>query len=301
VSAAPVGLANAVTAIAMANGAAAGTSTLTLVKGALKVMAWTKMKTAAAVGVGVLFAAGTTFVTVGQNSNGGADDSWRSIIHFYSRAAMDANLANTPPQVTILPTIHPHWGSMWEGDKAGRIMGINSSVTNLLTDAYGIRNTHMIFPGPMPGGKYDFIANLPQGSATAFREKIKEKFGVVAHKEVVETDVWVLNAGDPEKLGAIVSRKKSPHSELKYSDGSTIAVLAGEPAARLADALEGWLLQAPVLNRTGLSGRYDLNLNWDIHDKPKSTAALVEQLHQAGFELVRSREKMEMLMVEKVE
>src|SRR5882724_11925735 len=46
VQAAPVGLAKTISAVAIAKGAAAGGSTLTLVKGALKIMAWTKMKTA---------------------------------------------------------------------------------------------------------------------------------------------------------------------------------------------------------------------------------------------------------------
>ena len=63
VSAAPVGLAVKISAVAVAKGAAAGASTLTLVKGALKIMAWTKMKTAIVVGVGVLLLAGTTTVT----------------------------------------------------------------------------------------------------------------------------------------------------------------------------------------------------------------------------------------------
>jgi uncharacterized protein (TIGR03435 family) len=300
VQAAPTGLAKTISVVALAKGAAAGTGTLSLVKGALKMMAWTKMKMAVAVGVGVLLVIGTTFVTVGQNSKSGADDSWRSIRHFYSRAAFVANLDHTPPQVTILPTIHPQWGSMWGRDKAGRGMGINSSLTNLLADAYGMRITHMIFPGPLDGGKYDFIANLPQGSEAAFQQKIKEQFGVVAHKAVIETDVWVLKAGDPEKLSAIVSRKKSPHQELKYVDGKTIAVLEDQSVDGLADALEGWLLQVPVVNQTGLSGHYDLNLNWDHHDRPDSTVALINQLHRAGFELVSNREKFEMLIVEKV-
>jgi len=50
VQAAPVALAKTVTAIAVAKGVAAGGSTLILVKGALKLMAWTKMKTAIVVG-----------------------------------------------------------------------------------------------------------------------------------------------------------------------------------------------------------------------------------------------------------
>ena len=64
VHAAPAGLANTISTVALAKGAAATGSTLTLVKGALKVMAWSKAKAAAFVGLGVLLAAGTTTVTL---------------------------------------------------------------------------------------------------------------------------------------------------------------------------------------------------------------------------------------------
>ena len=63
VQAAPVGLAASATAGALKGTAVAG-STLTIVKGALKIMAWTKAKTAIAVTVGVLVTAGTTGVVV---------------------------------------------------------------------------------------------------------------------------------------------------------------------------------------------------------------------------------------------
>jgi RNA polymerase sigma factor (sigma-70 family) len=68
VQAAPVGLAKVVTAIAMAKGAAASTSTLTLIKGALKIMAWTKMKFACGVGAGLLLAGSVVTVAIaGKN------------------------------------------------------------------------------------------------------------------------------------------------------------------------------------------------------------------------------------------
>jgi hypothetical protein len=51
---APAMLAKTVTALALAKGATASASTLTLIKGALKLMAWTKVKTAIVVGVTVI-------------------------------------------------------------------------------------------------------------------------------------------------------------------------------------------------------------------------------------------------------
>jgi RNA polymerase sigma factor (sigma-70 family) len=56
---APAALAKTVTVVALAKGAAASGSTLTLIKGALKIMAWTKVKTAVVIGVSVLLVAGT--------------------------------------------------------------------------------------------------------------------------------------------------------------------------------------------------------------------------------------------------
>ncbi len=60
IQAAPATLANSATAVAIAKGAAASGSTLTLVKGALKIMAWTKTKTAVITTVAVLLAGSGT-------------------------------------------------------------------------------------------------------------------------------------------------------------------------------------------------------------------------------------------------
>ncbi len=67
IQAAPVALAKTISTVAITKGAVAGGSTLTLVKGALKIMAWTKMKTAMVVGASVLLAAGTTTTVVVQH------------------------------------------------------------------------------------------------------------------------------------------------------------------------------------------------------------------------------------------
>jgi len=62
IQAAPAVLTKTISAAAMAKEAAAGSSTLTLVNGALKTMAWTKVKTAIVTGVIILFAATSTIV-----------------------------------------------------------------------------------------------------------------------------------------------------------------------------------------------------------------------------------------------
>ncbi len=59
VQAAPVALVKTISVIAVAKSAAATTSTLTLVKGALKLMAWAKVKMAVGVSVGIILIGGS--------------------------------------------------------------------------------------------------------------------------------------------------------------------------------------------------------------------------------------------------
>ncbi|HLP77688.1 MAG TPA: sigma-70 family RNA polymerase sigma factor [Candidatus Paceibacterota bacterium] len=68
VQAVPAILTKSVTGVALTKGAAASASTLTLIKGALKIMAWTKAKTAIATGAVMIFAVGlaTSIIAVHQ-------------------------------------------------------------------------------------------------------------------------------------------------------------------------------------------------------------------------------------------
>jgi RNA polymerase sigma factor (sigma-70 family) len=65
--AAPAGLATTISAVAMAKGAAAGASTLTLVKGASKIMAWTKTKMVLVTGGVAMFAVITATTLVWEH------------------------------------------------------------------------------------------------------------------------------------------------------------------------------------------------------------------------------------------
>ena len=77
VQAAPVALAKSVTAIAVAKGATASGSTLTLIKGALKIMAWTKAKTAMVVtAVAILTASTTTTLVIHHRHHHFPRSSW---------------------------------------------------------------------------------------------------------------------------------------------------------------------------------------------------------------------------------
>jgi RNA polymerase sigma factor (sigma-70 family) len=92
VQAAPVALAKSVTAVAIAKGATASASTLPLIKGALKIMAWTKAKTAMVVGVAAILAVGTTTLVVHHHYAGAQTD-------FPSSSWTNAGYADPPTAV----------------------------------------------------------------------------------------------------------------------------------------------------------------------------------------------------------
>ncbi len=98
IHAAPAALAKTITAVAVVKGATASSSTLTLIKGALKLMAWTKAKFAAVAIIGVVIAVGTVTVTVKQIAAHKSLEPWQ-----VERIGSDA-VAKLPPEVKILPT-----------------------------------------------------------------------------------------------------------------------------------------------------------------------------------------------------
>jgi RNA polymerase sigma factor (sigma-70 family) len=71
VQSAPAMLAKTATAVAFAKGATASGSTLTLIKGTLKVMAWTKAKSIVVIGVAAILVAGTTGLVVKHQRQAG--------------------------------------------------------------------------------------------------------------------------------------------------------------------------------------------------------------------------------------
>ncbi len=93
---APPTLAKMSTAVALAKGAGASASTLTLAKGALKLMAWTHAQTAAVIGTVVLFAAGTTALIAQHEQQAGATiDSRKSSWAFAGYGSPEATFQTT--------------------------------------------------------------------------------------------------------------------------------------------------------------------------------------------------------------
>ena len=199
VSAAPVGLAT-ISTVAATQGVAAGTSTLALVKGALKLMAWSKLKLAITVGVGVLLAAGTTALVVEKVRTPTVDESFWEVT--------TENLDRAPAVVLIRPARFGDYKAATDDD--GRTIAHNLNVANLLEWAYSIPPLRMILPDGLPKGRFELMLTLRDHPKTALQKDLQRQFGITCRREMRETNVLFLAVKDPGLLARHVNQLGLP-------------------------------------------------------------------------------------------
>jgi uncharacterized protein (TIGR03435 family) len=297
VHAAPAGLAKMISAVAMTKGAAAGGSTLALVKGALKLMAWSKAKTAVVTTAIVLLGAGTTTVVVEKIAHPKltADNlSWADDPKYWTTDSRV--LEKIPAGVFIFrPTKFANsGGAVWAN---GRMSGKNFSVGDLVDNAYGFSYTRTVFPADMPRAHFDVMSTMAGGSSELLKNELKKRFGLTAHPEKRNADVLLLRVQNPNPPN--LKRHQQGDSNSSWFGGNGKITIKNNDLGGFFSDVEG-RMGAPVINQTGITGRYDLELDW--RPKPGETEkdayrrALLEQL---GLELVPANMPMEMLIVEK--
>jgi uncharacterized protein (TIGR03435 family) len=296
VHAVPVGLAKTISAVAITKGATASFSTLTLIKGALKIMAWTKMKTAVVVGVVAILTAGTTTVIVKKviNPNAWADDPsyWR---------LNNPPLATYPPALILRPTRFPgHGGGIGDGS---RYLEMDAAIQELIAIAYGFPDTRIVFPAELSEGRprpgYDLLLTLPNQPLQALRETIQRRFGLVGHTETIVTNAFLVRVANPYAPGLKPASPVDGQQVGWYGENWSLTIRDQPLDNFLGEYIESQVGQ-PVFNETGLTGRYDLHVQWHPQagesDKSAFERALSEQL---GLELVPTNMPVKMLVVEK--
>jgi uncharacterized protein (TIGR03435 family) len=299
--AAPAALTASVASVAVAKGTVGTTSTLTIAKGVLKIMAWTKMKSAIVIAAVALAGAGTATVTVKMVSHHREESIWNNITgtDFY------AELKSAQPAVSIRPTRFTREVADFD-EMQGKSIGVYQPFESLLAKAYNTSPCRVLALTPLPPGDFDFITSVPQRPREALQKMIKQKFGITGRRETRETDVLLLK----------VKWQNAPGLKPTSSKAGSSTSNEGIGHLSRTDGLIDYLiydlqyyLQVPVVNRTGLAGRFDVDLTWDDEMKwdgtghyyfsnPEGLKQLV--LDQLGLELVPSREPIEMLVVEKV-
>jgi uncharacterized protein (TIGR03435 family) len=302
VQAAPLELATTIAAAAV-KGSAVAVRTLTLVKGTLKLMAWTKAKVAIAVGAGVLLVGGGTGTLVFKKWEAyqAHRDSWRM-------AGLDSGaVERAVPQVQIVPTkFDPPTYNLAQTASNDRWGGIRVSVLEIIWAAYDWRPARIVFADGPPAERYDFMANLPQGAMAALQKELKKTLGFVGRREWREVDVLLLKVKTPNAPGLEPPNPGGgddwSNAERYYCDDRALSY-TNPPHLGLTRFLEN-VFAKPIIDQTGLTQHFRIDLKWPAPDSRKREAikeAIREaMLEQLGLELVPGREPVEMLVMEKV-
>ncbi len=299
VQAAPVALAKSVTAVAIAKGAAASASTLTLIKGALKIMAWTKMKTAIVAGIVVLLAAGTTTVALKEIQRH-EDHSWRLLKDFRPPWGFD----KMPQEVEILPTetkLYPQSGPWAREDikDDSRFIGIAQPIQTIIECAFHVQYPNrVVYSVELPTNRYDFIATLHRGSGQAMQQQIEKKFGVAGKYEMVKTNAWLLKVKYPNAAALKPSLSKTGSTSI---GNGIISVIYGNMNGFAYSAENHF--KVPVIDQTSMTKDFDFEISWDDYEGgyPNLNGFKQALLNQLGLELVLTNMPIKMLVVEKVQ
>jgi uncharacterized protein (TIGR03435 family) len=288
--AAPAGLAASVTSAGLAAAhSAASTSTLALIKGAIKFMALINTKTAIGVGIGLLVAAGTATITV-KGIEALQTPAWQK--HY------DVSFVNRlPPQVKILPSLSStlHSRLHVSGERDGKVIGLGQSVADIVVGAYGVQPAQLIWNAPLSGsrynwiGRYDVIANFPKDNDKALQKAIRKTFGLIGRYETIETNALILAVQFANTPGL-----HPASGELSGNENFNSYSAHGQSINTLVNYLES-STGIVVVDQTHLNGDYDIDFQWDGRTRDGLKQAL---LNQAGLELIPTNLTVQILFVE---
>jgi uncharacterized protein (TIGR03435 family) len=205
-------------------------------------------------------------------------------------------------------------------------------VVHLFQQAYDLKMYQVAGADPMTGNRFNIIAKIPEGATREeFRQMqqqlLAERFAVKFHKEQKEMPVYELVVGktgpklteSTAEAGAAPAMPSGPLTT--GADGfpdipagrSGGASMNGRMTNRVVRgtmsglaALVSGQVGRPVIDKTGLTGRYDYVLKWAMQgrmappgaeepDGPSITSAIQEQL---GLRLESSKGMVEVYVID---
>jgi len=158
-------------------------------------------------------------------------------------------------------------------------LGLNVTATELRAQSISLAGLitftfelHLSQVSGLPGWAqtegYEIIAKLPQGGdpsdvqvRTMLKNLMQSRFGLSFHTEKRELSVYTVGIGKNGPAG-IKMVKNTTNGERVGTQGLGRAVFNGVTMAGFAGQLQLRVLDRPVIDKTGLTDRYDFTLNW---------------------------------------
>lgn len=208
--------------------------------------------------------------------------------------------------------------------KGRQVITINTTVGDLISFSYGVHAKQVVgAPSWVETDKYD-VTGQPEAQGLPNQVQLKamvqklltDRMGLVVHRESRVLPVYALVPG--EKGPKLTKNDTNPNGlpSLMFRGLGVLPAL-NATMADLAMAMQGAVLDRPVVDKTGLPGRFDFTLTWtpddsqfasmgvrvpppptDVNAPPGLFTAIQEQL---GLKLESTKASVEVLVVDKVE
>ena len=219
---------------------------------------------------------------------------------------------------SIRPTVADSHGAAFRGLPDGGFQATGATLRSLMTFAYNVRDFQISGgPGWAGSDRYDIVAKPAQTAAVGSRQDqlrervralLEERFHLAIHRETKEQSLYALVGKSGSKLEA---SKGAGEGRLQWRRNEITG--EGLQMQTLAPAL-GDIVGRPVIDKTGLAGRFDVHLEWTPDpnqgfgnfgapspsnpDGPSIFTALQEQL---GLRLESEKGPVDMIVIDRVE
>lgn len=143
------------------------------------------------------------------------------------------------------------------------VMTHNATLKDVIAWAYDVKLFQVSGPDWLNTERYDIAAKAAGQSAedqlrAMMQTLLADRFKLALHRATKETQAYVLVVG---KGGSkLVESKSDGDSDIQADQSRMLVTISRTPLSQLTDMLY-MVLNTPVLDETGLTGKYDLNIN----------------------------------------
>ena len=198
-------------------------------------------------------------------------------------------------------------GMMELGGHNEKFNALRISLEGLIEYAYNINHNEMVGPAWLGSETYDIEAKPEHPVSIAqirqmLQTLLTDRFKLSVHTETKELPVYALM---PAKNGPRL-REAPADEEPSFRRTPGHIVAENEPISSLINAFRGnffalGVLDRPVIDTTGLKGRYDFTLEWAQRDPDTGPSLFTALQEQLGLRLVAQKGPVEVLVIDHVE
>lgn len=258
-------------------------------------MKWTNTKTTVIVGIAILAVVAVTMVVKPQP----VKDS-------YFKPDFD-NLRHVPSGIVAVRPTHSTESigdpirNMFEKDSLVRAVGCNVTLRDLIAEAYGCEPGLVVLPPDASKSGFDFLVTVPTETQKHLQSAIGKKLGYVARQELRDMEVLKLKVKDAT-LPGLTASPGGESETIQYKDGKLY--FRHKTLKLLMEGLQDGLAR-PVLDETGLTGRYNFSVAWSEAAQERMRGSefdldgVQKVLNSLGLELETATEPMNVFVVKK--